>query len=153
MMMSRVRCSFGAASLRALGQLDVPGHGFNPSCYREPLLLESHNSPLAGHQGRERTAEMLGRDLWWPGLYKDVEQWCQLCQVCRNENGYSGTSAWASCTSGRFGCCSSTPSHATTMRVAVAPSSRVFAYPVGGVGWPRSSETVLSVLRTALCTR
>ena len=48
----------------AWGQFDVPGHGFKPLGYRERLLLEYHNGPIASHQGRERKAEMLSRDFW-----------------------------------------------------------------------------------------
>ena len=93
-MTSKVRCSFVVASLRELGQFDVPGHGFKLLGYRERLLLEYHNGLWAGHQGQERRAEMLERDLWWPRLYKDVWSWCGMCQVCRSMCGRSDMSAW-----------------------------------------------------------
>jgi len=39
--------------------------------------------------------EMLERDFWWEGMYRDVRRWCWLCQVCRGERGKAGTTAWA----------------------------------------------------------
>ena len=62
--------------------------------FRRELLMHYHNGPLAGHQGRERTMEMLARDFWWPKMYTDVRKWCNSCQFCRGERGAAGLSAW-----------------------------------------------------------
>lgn len=35
-----------------------------------------------GHQGVDRTAELVKRRCYWPGMMKDVEQWCRECQRC-----------------------------------------------------------------------
>ena len=67
---------------RPWGQFEVPGQGLKTFGYRERLLLEYHNGSLAGHQGRERTAAMLARDFYWPGLYSAVCSWCKTCQIC-----------------------------------------------------------------------
>ena len=78
----------------AAASFDFPGRGSTPLGFRERILLEYHNGSLGGHQGRERIAEMIQRDFWWPGLYSDVWRWCAKCEFCRAEKGANGVSAW-----------------------------------------------------------
>lgn len=40
-------------------------------------LHDSH-----GHQGKDRTAELVKRRCYWPGMVRDVERWCKECQRC-----------------------------------------------------------------------
>ena len=70
---------------RNLRMFELPGRGKKTLGYRERLLLEYHNGPLAGHLGRERTYEHLSRDFWWEGMYEDVRRWCKTCQFCTGE--------------------------------------------------------------------
>ncbi|KAL1278784.1 hypothetical protein QQF64_025457 [Cirrhinus molitorella] len=35
-----------------------------------------------GHQGKDRTAELVKRRCYWPGMMRDVEKWCRECQWC-----------------------------------------------------------------------
>ena len=35
-----------------------------------------------GHQGVERTLQLLRSQCFWPNTTQDVEQWCQQCQRC-----------------------------------------------------------------------
>lgn len=35
-----------------------------------------------GHQGKDRTVELVKRRCYWPGMVRDVEQWYQECQWC-----------------------------------------------------------------------
>ncbi|KAL1259109.1 hypothetical protein QQF64_009686 [Cirrhinus molitorella] len=35
-----------------------------------------------GHQGKDRTAELVKRRCYWPGMMRDVEKWCRECQRC-----------------------------------------------------------------------
>jgi len=77
------------------GTFELPGVGRKPLNFRERILLDYHNGPLGGHQGRERTMEVLERDFWWPGMYEDVRRWCRTCEQCLAERGTSGVSAWA----------------------------------------------------------
>lgn len=35
-----------------------------------------------GHQGVDGTVELVKRRCYWPGMLKDVEQWCRECQRC-----------------------------------------------------------------------
>ena len=76
------------------GMFELPGRGRKTLGYRERLLLEYHNGPLAGHLGRERTYEHLSRDFWWEGMYEGIRRWCKTCQFCTGERATTGVSAW-----------------------------------------------------------
>ncbi|CCO35741.1 Retrotransposable element Tf2 155 kDa protein type 1 [Rhizoctonia solani AG-1 IB] len=50
------------------GRILVPDAGD----LREELLKVFHDSPMAGHPGRQRTLELLSRAYYWPGIWADV---------------------------------------------------------------------------------
>lgn len=35
-----------------------------------------------GHQGIDRTLQLVRSQCFWPGMTKRVEQWCQQCERC-----------------------------------------------------------------------
>ena len=45
---------------------------------------EHHDTPLAGHQGAERTTK---RYYYWPGMDEDVRAFVQTCPVCQRAKG------------------------------------------------------------------
>jgi transposase InsO family protein len=51
-----------------------------------PLRVEAlstcHEAKLAGHYGRRKTAELVSRKFFWPGMKKEVDDFCAACQVC-----------------------------------------------------------------------
>ena len=51
---------------------------------RNRLLGEAHDSPLGGHQGTRKTLRRLRRYVYWPGIAKDVKQYCESCPVCQS---------------------------------------------------------------------
>ena len=57
-----------------------------------PLHLQTtvmkylHTSRLGGHFGIKRTFESINRRVWWPGMRKDIELWCQNCDACQRRN-------------------------------------------------------------------
>ena len=51
-----------------------------PLCLREEVLRSTHDD--LGHQGPERTLQLLRSRCFWPRMAHDVEQWCQRCQRC-----------------------------------------------------------------------
>eukprot|EP00854_Cymbomonas_tetramitiformis_P034183 gene34183-biopygen18681 len=58
---------------------------------RELVMREAHESPAAGHTGRDKTLERVSRRFWWPRMSRDVTHWCKSCVVCqqtRPRNGY-----------------------------------------------------------------
>ncbi|KAJ0021489.1 hypothetical protein Pint_31247 [Pistacia integerrima] len=50
---------------------------------RRVLLKEVHDSPWAGHPGRERTLALLTRDYYWPRIDADIESYVKTCLVCQ----------------------------------------------------------------------
>lgn len=67
-------------------QIYAPGGGpetlqlLLPQCLQAEVLRSLHDEQ--GHQGMERTLQLLQSRCFWPSMTKDVEQWCQQCQRC-----------------------------------------------------------------------
>ena len=75
------------------GMVEIPGVGKKPMQYRQKIMFEYHNGPIAGHTGRDRTIELIERDFWWEGLYSDVCAWCKSCALCQATRARTGLSA------------------------------------------------------------
>ena len=54
-----------------------------PKSYINQVLRLAHSQPAAGHGGVKITLARARRFSFWPGMQKDVEQFCKECQVCR----------------------------------------------------------------------
>ena len=54
-----------------------------PRAARSKVLSLAHNTPVAGHFGRERTLATIRQWMDWPGLAKDVEELCRSCPICQ----------------------------------------------------------------------
>lgn len=52
-----------------------------PICLREETLKQVHQEH--GHQGVERTLELLRQRCYWPGMAAEVAHWCQNCERCQ----------------------------------------------------------------------
>ena len=50
---------------------------------REELLRQCHDVPTYGHQGREKTYELLSRNFYWPGMLRDVADYVYTCKSCQ----------------------------------------------------------------------
>ena len=46
-----------------------------------------HDTPYAGHTGRDRTLEQLKRYLWWPKMGQDVYDYVSKCDLCQEKQG------------------------------------------------------------------
>ena len=55
-----------------------------PSSYCQPLLLQYHSQPSAGHLGPEKTAARLRQVRYWVGMLHDIDQYCRKCSVCQS---------------------------------------------------------------------
>ena len=51
-----------------------------PSSIRSELLRGVHDQ--CGHQGLERTEQLVRERCWWPGLHQDVKQYVSECERC-----------------------------------------------------------------------
>ena len=59
---------------------------------RTSILAECHDTPLAGHLGRDKTAELVKRRFYWPGMDADIEQYVLSCDQCqRNKPSHQRT--------------------------------------------------------------
>ena len=60
-------------------QLVIP----NSIMLKEWVLHASHDDPLCGHLGKDKTLERVQRRFWWRGMAKDVTEWCKCCGTCQ----------------------------------------------------------------------
>lgn len=51
-----------------------------PQCLQDEVLQSVHDGH--GHQGIDRTFQLVRSRCFWPGMTKRVEQWCQQCERC-----------------------------------------------------------------------
>ncbi|KAF8670350.1 hypothetical protein RHS04_08628 [Rhizoctonia solani] len=61
------------------GRIVVPDIG----TLRTDLLCIFHDSPLAGHLGRQRTLELVSRNYYWPGIRADTYWHVDSCKTCQ----------------------------------------------------------------------
>ena len=57
-----------------------------PTIARSQVLRMAHNTPIAGHFGRERTLQAIRERMDWPGIAKDVKELCASCPTCQKAN-------------------------------------------------------------------
>ncbi|GBL92132.1 Retrovirus-related Pol polyprotein from transposon 297 [Araneus ventricosus] len=51
-----------------------------PKCKRDEVLRVAHEIPLAGHLGEQETKQSIKYSFFWPGINKDVREFCQTCK-------------------------------------------------------------------------
>ena len=49
---------------------------------RTEIIKLHHDSPIAGHPGRWKTAELVSRNYWWPGLHRSIVAYIKDCDEC-----------------------------------------------------------------------
>ena len=54
-----------------------------PEACRDPVLHMAHAIPMAGHLGRKKTTERVLQRFFWPGVSKDVAEYCKNCPSCQ----------------------------------------------------------------------
>ncbi|QRW26602.1 Retrotransposable element Tf2 protein [Rhizoctonia solani] len=67
------------------GLLFYQGHIVVPDIgtFRMDLLQIFHDSPLAGHPGRQQTLELVARNYYWPGICADTYWHIDSCETCQ----------------------------------------------------------------------
>jgi len=54
---------------------------------RAEVIRLHHNTPVGGHGGQWKTAELVTRNFWWPGVTREVKRYVEGCNACqRNKN-------------------------------------------------------------------
>ncbi len=56
----------------------------NNAHVRTMLLREAHDSLVSGHLGVAKTAELLTRTYYWPGIHADVKAYVRSCLSCQS---------------------------------------------------------------------
>lgn len=59
--------------------LVLPDHG----SLRREAITECHDSPWAGHTGRNRTLHLMQRLFWWPTMRADIDRFIGTCHPCQ----------------------------------------------------------------------
>ena len=54
-----------------------------PAPCRSVVLRLAHEVPMAGHLGVTKTKDRVLQRYYWPGIFKDVAQYCRTCEVCQ----------------------------------------------------------------------
>jgi len=49
---------------------------------RRDIVHAHHDSQIAGHPGRWKTLELVGRNYWWPGISRYIASYVQGCDRC-----------------------------------------------------------------------
>lgn len=52
-----------------------------PACLKQETLRQLHQAH--GHQGIDRTTELVRERCYWPGMCSDIKQWVQECERCQ----------------------------------------------------------------------
>lgn len=63
-------------SLRHVSQLVIP------QALVSTILYHIHDSPLAGHPGKDRCFRQAQRTYFWPSMRRDIMRHCLLCALC-----------------------------------------------------------------------
>ena len=54
-----------------------------PKKYRKQLMQIAHDVPLGGHMGNRKTRNRLLQNFFWPGMFKDIAEYCRSCPQCQ----------------------------------------------------------------------
>jgi len=49
---------------------------------RAEVIRLYHDMPVGGHRGQWKTAELVTRNFWWPGVTREVKQYVEGCDAC-----------------------------------------------------------------------
>ena len=66
-----------AGDVRSCEQLVLPR-----KC-RSIVLRLAHDVPMAGHLGVTKTKDRVLQRYYWPGVFKDIADYCRTCEVCQ----------------------------------------------------------------------
>src|SRR6266849_6705911 len=67
----------------AQGRMVLPPH----HQLRQDMIAYHHDSPTAGHPGRDETIRKVSRNFWWPGMNEWINNFIKGCATCQqNKN-------------------------------------------------------------------
>ena len=57
-----------------------------PTQLRPVVLKLAHDIPMAGHLGRKKTTDRVLQRFYWPGVFRDVQDYCRTCTACQKSS-------------------------------------------------------------------
>ena len=54
-----------------------------PKSYRNEVLNVAYEKTLGGHFGVRKTKTKILQQFFWPGIWKDIGEFCKTCHVCQ----------------------------------------------------------------------
>ena len=57
------------------------------------MLQVTHEIPMAGHMGRNKTTQRTLRRFYWPTIFRDVKEFCRTCPDCQKASSRKGPRA------------------------------------------------------------
>ncbi|KAK3089888.1 hypothetical protein FSP39_007378 [Pinctada imbricata] len=54
-----------------------------PKRLRRAVIELAHDQPFAGHLGVEKTKDRILRSFYWPGIFREVSEYCKSCDACQ----------------------------------------------------------------------
>jgi len=54
-----------------------------PTKLRQKIMNLAHDIPMAGHLGHKKTLDRIRLHFVWPGITKDVREYCNTCDICQ----------------------------------------------------------------------
>ncbi len=55
-----------------------------PKSYRDGVKVLGHDK--SGHLGAEKVAKMVGRHFVWPGMVREIAEYCNSCRLCQTRS-------------------------------------------------------------------
>jgi len=56
---------------------------------RREIIQLHHDTSIGGHGGRWKTAELVARNYWWPGVMKEMGRYVDGCDACQRYKNWS----------------------------------------------------------------
>jgi hypothetical protein len=54
-----------------------------PESYRTDVIRIAHELPLSGHLGVRKTQGRILKHFYWPGVFRDIAEFCRTCSTCQ----------------------------------------------------------------------
>lgn len=61
-----------------------------PRHQKNQLLRQTHDHPLSGHQGQERTHQQTSALYYWPRMESDIKEYVRTCEICQKRERKRG---------------------------------------------------------------
>ena len=56
---------------------------------RKEIIQLHYDTPIGGHGGRWKMAELVARNYWWPGVMKEMGRYVNGCDACQRYKNWS----------------------------------------------------------------